>query len=270
MPKKKGDRSIQPEQRSKWLKRFDEGESIFKIAADSYVDHRTVKRHLGLARIEKELRDERGIVIRNALEHHFSDLLSVVDIILSRLDNGETVELSGDEEFLEEALREHIPSSIIWPLLRSRNAYVDDFTSLKAEIKDKLGKTISSNVNLAAINQNKNGEPFRRMKSALKAAEKNQGRSDQDIEFTGKGEIANLLHLVSSAFTGFAILDEKELAVVQTVLTKIQGEMEAWEELTALENQYHKLADARTKLKEALRILKWKRVVPGRCRICPM
>ena len=270
MPKKRGDDSVQPEQRIRWLKRFEEGESIFKIAIDANVDHRTVKKHIGLARSEKELRDERGIVIRNALERHFSDLLSVIDIILALLDTGEPVELSGDDRYIQDALREHIPRSTIWPLLGNWNSYVDDFTSLKAEIRDKLEKTVSSDVTLAAINENKGGELFRRMASALKTDEKNHGRPEQDIEFTGKGEIANLLHVLSTVFTVFSILDEKELVVAQTALSKIQGEMEAWDEFNALENQYHKLADVRTKLKEALRILKWKRVVPGRCRICPM
>jgi len=270
MSKKKGDDSVQPEQRLKWLKRFEEGESIFRIATDANVDHRTVRKHIGLARSEKELKDERSVVLRNALEHHFSDMLSVIDIILAFLDTGEPVELSGDDEYIQDALRQHIPRSTIWPLLRNWNSYVDDFTSLKAEIRDKLEKTVSSDVTLAAINENKSGELFRRMKSALKADEKNHGHPGLDVKDMETEERANQLRTVSSAFTAFDILDEKELVVAQAVLTKIQGEMEAWDEFTALENQYHKLADVRTKLKEALRILKWRRVVPGRCRICPM
>ncbi|HEY4711600.1 MAG TPA: hypothetical protein VIH69_02815 [Dehalococcoidia bacterium] len=270
MPKKKGANSIQPEQRLKWLKRFEDGESVFKIATDANVDHRTVNKHIKLARSEKELIDERGRVMRNALTQHFSDMLSIIDIILALLDTGEPVELSGDDEFIQDALRQHIPRSTIWPLLGNWNSYVNDFTSLKAEIREKLEKTVSSEVTLAALNENKSGELFRRMMSALKADEKNHGRPEQDIKFTAKAEIANLLHVLSTVFTVFAILDERELAVAQTALSKIQGEMEAWDEFTTLENQYHKLADVRTKLKEALRILKWKRVVPGRCRICPM
>ena len=30
------------------------------------------------------------------------------------------------------------------------------------------------------------------------------------------------------------------------------------------------IAQQRAKLKEELRVIKWKRIVPGRCRLCPM
>jgi hypothetical protein len=271
MPKKKGDDSIQPEQRLKWLKRFEEGESIFKIATDANVDHRTVRKHIGLARSEKELRDERSIVLRNALERHFSDLLTIIDIMLTHIDTGETIEFSGDDEFLQNALREHIPRSAIWPLLRNWNSYVAGVTLLKARIRDKLERAVSSDATLAAINERKSDELFRRMRSALKAEERSHGHPGLDVKVVEIEERANQLRVVSSAFTAFGELDDKEeLAVVQAVLAKIQSEMEAWEEFTELGDQYRKLADARTKLKEALRILKWKRIVPGRCRLCPM
>lgn len=271
MSRRKGASSITPERRLQWLKRHEGGESIFKIAIDAGFDQRTVKRHVELAKNEREFKEERSSVLRGALEHHFSDLLSVVDIMLTHIDTGETVELSGDEEFLQDALREHIPRSAIWLLLRNWNSYVAGVTLLKAQIRDRLEKTVSSDATLAAINERKNDELFRRMRSALKAEERNHGHPGLDVKVMEIEERANQLRAVNSAFTTFGELDDKkELAVVQAILAKIQSKMEAWEEFTELGDQYRKLADARTKLKEALRILKWKRIVPGRCRLCPM
>jgi hypothetical protein len=272
MTKKKGALSIRPEQRLMWLKRHEEGESVFKISLNAGVDHRTVKKHIEIARSERELKDERSAVLRNALERHFADLLDIVDSMLTWIDAGQTVEFSGDNEFLNDALHDHIPRSPIWPLLRRWNSGVADLTRLETRVRDKLESRLLSDIGLSAINERKGGEPFQRIRSALKynPKERGQGQPELDVKSPEIEARVNLSRAVNSAVSAFIELDKKESIVVKDALSKIDSEMEAWEEFTELGDQYRKLADVRTKLKEALRILKWKRIVPGRCWLCPM
>lgn len=95
-----------------------------------------MKKHIELAKMEKELKDERSIVLRNALEHHFSDLLNIVEIVITRIDSEKAVEFTGDEKFLFDALFTHIPRSPIWPLLRRWNSCIEEI----AQLTDKIEK----------------------------------------------------------------------------------------------------------------------------------
>jgi len=272
MPKKKGVLSIRPEQRLLWLKRHEAGESIFEIAINAGADHRTVKKHMEIARSERELKDERSAVLRNALERHFADLLNIVDIVLNWIDAGQAVEFSGDNEFLNDALHDHIPRSPIWPLLRRWNSGVADLTRLETRVSGKLESRLLSDIGLSAINERKGGEPFQRMRSALKynPKERSQGQPELDVKSPEREERVNLSRAVSSAVSGFIELNKKESVVVKHALSKIDSEMEAWEEFAEFGDVYRRLADTRAKLKKELRVLKWKRIIPGRCRLCPM
>lgn len=270
MTKTKGSNSIQPEQRLNWLKRFEDGESIFKISVEADIDYRTVKKHIGIARNEKELRDERSIVLRGALERHFSDLAKIVDLMLTDLDMGYAIELTGDDEFLQSALREHIPRSVIWNLIRKWNSSVNSIFDMETRIREQFESKIFSETTLATVNKSKNDELFIRIRSALKPEGKNISHSGLDIKVLIEKEKAKLIIATKNVIAAFDILNEKELDVFKKILMKIQKEMETWEEFAEMEIQYGKLVDTYNKLKEQLRIMKWKRIVPGRCRLCPM
>jgi len=272
MPKKKGILSIKPDQRLLWLKRNEGGESHFQIALKEGVDHRTVAKHIEIARNERELKDERSAVLRNALERHFVDLLNTIDIMLSCIDTEQVVEFSGDSEFLKNALHDHIPRSSIWALLRRWNAGVADLTRLETNIRVKLESRLATDPGLTAVDERKSGELLKRMRPSLKynPKERPKGQVELDVESPEIEARVNLSRTLSSAVSGFIELDKKESVVVENALSKIQSEMLSWEEFAELGDVYRRLADTRAKLKKELRVLKWKRIVPGRCRLCPM
>ncbi len=272
MPKKKGDFAIKPEQRLQWLKRHEGGESHFQIALKEGVDHRTVAKHIEIARSERELKDERSAVLRNALERHFADLLNIIDIMAFCIDTGQAVEFSGDNEFLKDALHDHIPRSSIWPLLRRWNSGIADLTRLETSVRGKLESKLATDPGLTAINERKGGELFKRMRSALKynPKERGQGQPELDVKSPEIEARVNLSRAVNSAVSAFIDLDEKDSVVVKDTVLKIGSEMEVSEEFAEFGDVYSKLADTRAKLKKELRVLEWRRIVPGRCRLCPM
>ena len=66
--------AIKPEQRLDWLRRYEDGESPPKIAENDKVDVRTVRKHIEMAKQEREVKEARSMVLRNALELHYRDL----------------------------------------------------------------------------------------------------------------------------------------------------------------------------------------------------
>jgi len=272
MPKKKGDISIPSEQRLKWLRRYEDGDSIFKIATDTGYDHRTVKKHIELAKMEKELKDERSIVLRNALEHHFSDLLNIVEIVITRVNADRAVEFTGDEKFLSDALLRHIPRSPIWPLLRRWNSCIEEIAQLTDKMRSSLDLTLAGDTELKAVNASTDGQLFRVMDALLmfNAVERSRGRPGLDVKNLKKERRSSGLWAVSCGFAEFSDLGDNDLKALESALTRIESDLQASKEFDELKDNYRRLADTQAKLKEELRVIKWKRIVPGRCRLCPI
>lgn len=80
---------VKPEVRKSWLKRHEQGESITDIAVNDQFDVRTVRRHIEQAKQEREVKEARSMVLRNALEAHYSDLCDYAER-LSALTTGQT------------------------------------------------------------------------------------------------------------------------------------------------------------------------------------
>ena len=107
--------AVRPELRRQWLRRYEEdGESPPEIAkADGY-DVRTVRKQIEVERQERERREARSTVLRQALEKHYADLCDFaqkLDLELARV-GGSLLMLKNDPMW--SALREHLPRSTIW------------------------------------------------------------------------------------------------------------------------------------------------------------
>ena len=125
--------AVNPEMRREWLKRFEEsGESPPQIAkADAY-DVRTVRKVIEFERQERERREARSVVLRQALEGHYEDLCGFAKKIDSALaDDGANLPTLRNER-LWSAVREHLPRSAMWKNL-------DRWQRLQGEIKQSEG-----------------------------------------------------------------------------------------------------------------------------------
>ena len=110
--------AVKPELRREWLQRHDEeGQSPPEIAnADGY-DVRTVRKQLEIERQERERREARSIVLRQALEKHYADLCCFVQKLDSHIvgEKGSPSTMRSDPMW--SALEEHLPRSTIWKKL---------------------------------------------------------------------------------------------------------------------------------------------------------
>ena len=123
--------TVPPEKRREWLRRLEQGgESPPEIAkADGY-DVRTVRKFLEQEQQDREMREARGAVLRNALERHYADLCNFAAKLNGELDTKDGSLVLLREDPMWPVFREHLPRSTIW-----RN--LDRWGSLKKEIDQK-------------------------------------------------------------------------------------------------------------------------------------
>lgn len=69
---------IAPGQRRGWLERFEQGDSIDKIARDASRDVRTVREHVEKARLERDFESAQRDQLREALRAHQQDMLALL------------------------------------------------------------------------------------------------------------------------------------------------------------------------------------------------
>jgi len=136
--------AVEPEKRQDWIKRYELGESPPYIAEKDGFDVRTVRTHIEKAKQEKEVKEARAMVLRNALERHYSDLCEYAEK-LSALSHGESDTGSSREEYIHSALRQHLPRSPIWNYLKQRDALSQDIDQLSQQANENIEKVVRFN-----------------------------------------------------------------------------------------------------------------------------
>ena len=96
MPKAKKP-AVTPEKRRDWLRRFEiEGESPPTIAKNDEFDVRTVRKQIEVARHERDIREAKLSVLKEAMVDHYKDLCKFVEDL--RLEIGNDNPVSGENK----------------------------------------------------------------------------------------------------------------------------------------------------------------------------
>lgn len=260
---------VEPDKRQNWLKRYEEGESPPQIAEADHFDVRTVRAHIQKAKQEREIKDARALVLRNALEQHYRDLCEYAEK-LDLLAHGESAAMSLREECLHSALRQHLPRSPIWNYLKQRAAINEQISMLRKQADTKLEE-------IAASDSQLNSQPHIR-ETALPAMVdvlKSQfdkwvrgvpGLTKDRLFEQNSGELINLhygpFHLGN--------YKKEDIPLVRKIVADLEPRIRELEEYGKLESLYSELNRIESNLKEALAVITLRRVVPGRCRYCPL
>jgi len=86
MPKRIKKPLLPPVMRRDWLRRFEEdGLPASEIARSDHYDVRTVRKQIELMLQEREGRETRLLVLRQALERHYADLVSFAEKLDSEM-----------------------------------------------------------------------------------------------------------------------------------------------------------------------------------------
>ncbi len=269
---------IKPELRREWLRRNEEnGESPPQIAANDRYDVRTVRKQIELAKQERESREARSLVLRNALEHHYDDLRNFAEKLNSQISGLGDATQSPDDDLLESALRQHLPRSPIW-------SYMSKWQSLDQKSDEQLQKLINLIDQAAKADSRLKLFVDTRLKGVIPGivaaltfqakqwSHENNGLNPKDnllMEPAGEG-------FVSLRYGAFHMgkMDtehaERYKKIVRDVLGDMESHLRDWEAYHDLEKTGAEIGRVGRKLREELAVIRLRRIVPGRCRYCPL
>ena len=269
---------IKPEVRRDWLRRNEEnGETPPQIAAEDRYDVRTVRKQIDLGKQEREAREARSVVLRNALERHYDDLRKFAEKLNSEISGVSNVPSSPDDDLMEVALRQHLPRSPLW-------GYMSKLQNLQQRVDEeqqKLEMVIEESVKAdgrltplinAGLDGIVPGTVAVLVAEAKQWSHGNIGHSLKDslvMEPAGEG-------LVNPRF-GFSHMgimevehSERYVKIVHDVLEDLGSRLRDWEDYRDLEKTIAEIGCLGGKLREELAVIRLRRIVPGRCKYCTL
>jgi chemotaxis protein histidine kinase CheA len=268
---------IKLEKRRDWLRRNEgNGESPPDIAKHDGFDVRTVRKQIALAKQEGENREARSLVLRNAIESHYNDLRNYAERLNTQVSGKVNTPPSPDEEFIEAALHEHLPRSPIWDYLRKKQNLEKTEAEQLKNTKLLVEQLVSADT-VAHSMLIENNKLFPGITDALdfQARQWSHGREGINpkdhlrIELAGSG----FVNIWYGAFNMRKIDADhagEYLAILQDVLPKLESQLKESEQYQELEKTAIELDRVNRKLREELAVIRLRRIVPGRCRFCPL
>ena len=265
---------VKPEKRLEWLRRVErDGETLSHIAETDDFDMRTVRKQIEAARLERDVQSARTEVLRDTLVAHYRDLLETVQSIEKQISDEGTVSM-GKEQPLMFGLQQHMTRSPLWENLRKWNRTVTELAGLLEVIPNKIREDLKSDGRLSEIVSHGAGGVTESAVEVLVFQMKAWARgwqglsmpADVHVERTPKGKVR-----MRYGFASFGELDnEGSVEVIKAVLTNFESRLRLYPEYLELEKLYSRLQRLGTAIRETITLIRLRRIVPGKCKYCPM
>ncbi len=264
---------VKPETRSEWLRRYEGGESPPKIAENDDFDVRTVRKHIELARQEREVREARATVLRNALERHYADLCEYAEKMDAQIEGEHMVALEPESDRLLSALRQHLPRSPLWNNLRKWNQLLEENTKLEDEVKRRLKEEIEPDPKLDVFLRSDERVVVDAISVALASQIKawSYGWKGFHVEDDLKSEPAG--EGLVDVHYGPALMSkvkQEHVTYIRDALVDFESRVRDWQQYLDMKKNAEELKQIKAKLRDELAIITLRRVVPGRCKYCPI
>lgn len=265
---------VKPEVRREWLRRYEEdGESPPGIAKSNGFDVRTVRRQIELAREEREVREARSHVLRNALESHYADLCRLAEKLKSEIGKEGALSPLLRDEPMWSALRQHLPRSPLWKYLVKRDQLQEELADLLAVVKALLKETAESDPRLKTLSSPEREAVINFVieATAYQMADRSRGREGLDIESHFRVE-TTAEGLVSIHYGRFQAdnVQHQHVELVKDVLTDYEVKVTSLQQYEEMRRLFSALERLKRQLTDELDIIIYRRIVPGRCKYCPM
>jgi len=262
-----------PELRRKWLKRLEEdGESPPQIAAADGFDVRTVRKQIEQARQEREVREARSMVLRNAMESHYHDLCQFAQSLTLEISADKAVSLLRDEPMWS-ALREHMPRSPMWKKLGKWDSVLEEIDKLRDDVRKQLKGEVESDSRLSEIIAAGENAGIPGIVAALDFQGESwaQGSRGLDIKEYFKVESAGeeFVYVSSGAFS-MGKVKQEHAAPIEKVLIDFESKVTSWEQYEKMRGLFTELQRLKVGLRDELTVIILRKIVPGRCKYCPM
>ena len=265
---------VSPELRRQWWERHEEhGESAPHIAEVDHYDVRTVRKSLEFERQEKERKEARGAVLRQALERHYEDLCGLAQKIDSALaDDGANLPALKNDR-LWSALREHLPRSIMWKYLDRWQRLQGEITQSEGRLEEKLrqlGKErLPVKFPVAPHEVGITTDIIWAFSSHSRAVAEGKPGIDLSTDFnTRPGDERTTGVSLGQVLIGR--IPDKQVAKVKEVLGHLLQDVTTLPEHDDVRRHLDEQRRVRLALDDELAVVMLKRIVPGRCRYCPL
>jgi len=264
---------IKPDQRREWLRRYEQGEKPPQIADSDEVDVRTVRKHIGLAIQEREAKEARSTVLRNALEGHYGDLRHFAERLDSQIAGQPPVSPSTRDDYLRASLRQHLPRSPIWRYLARLDILHQRVAQSKHGVETRLGQEAWADSRLDPFLSDSEPVVIHGIVGILssQAEQWAQGYRGLNLEENLVREPAEegFVNLRYGAWQMGKVKNE-QVAIIKDVLKDFESSITAWDEYRDLEKSHAELKRVRKNLRDELAVIILRRIVPGKCKYCPL
>ena len=269
--------SVKPELRQEWLRRYESGETPPKIADSNNYDVRTVRKHIDLARQERDVREARSAVLRGALEQHYRDMYDLALELDSHLVSRHAVSLDSEVDRRLFALRQHLSRSPLWTNFLKWNRTIEEIDELEEAIKQRLEDELRQDEELDRMDSVSREAIIVGLipAFAFQIREWSQERpghnAETDIYIEEATEDECSIRYGSHHMHPFSReLAHKHEQPVRSFVKRFELEMRKWEQYQEMKNLFNGLHSLKRRLRDELAITIMRRIVPGRCKYCPL
>jgi hypothetical protein len=273
--------AVKPELRRMWLRRNEEeGESPPQIAAKDGYDVRTVRKQIEMAKQEREAREARSIVLRNALEEHYRDLCKYAEFLNNSIGSEGRVSVEGgllsptvDIMHMNMALRQHLTRSPLWKDLNKLSQLNDKLAEVDVNMKQRISDEIERDFRLGELSATGEGQVVDGIIEVLtfqaKAwAQGQKGLNINDnfkVKPAGEGWVS-----IDYGFSHMGEVPENRTQDIKDLLTDFEQRIVDWEQLDNMRRLFTEIGRVQSSLREELAVIIHRRIVPGKCKYCPL
>jgi len=258
---------INSQLRRDWLEKYEAGQSVFKISVEYQRDPRTVKHHIERALREKEAKEARVIVIRDALMKHHAKLISYAEKLYNNVNSEEPVSTELLEDRMYYALKGHLPRSPLWNSLNRLNRLYGELDELKARLRTKLGEEIEKDTVMPAEESVRLGLLEAFLFQVIAWAKGNSGISLQEdfkVHSVGKGRSS-----VEYGTFNLGIMADSEVSRIRKIIEGWEKRLIKLPEYYEAKDMLEQLNSLKIKTREELAVIFERGIVPGSCKYCP-
>lgn len=262
---------VQPEKRKEWLRRVEElGESPPQIAKAEGFDVRTVRKQVELARQEREVREARFMVLRQALERHYQDLVSFAERLNSEVVHA-SLPMGIERDRLWAALREHLPRSPLWRAIDRMERLNQELRTLEKQAEERLRREVESRLP-SGVPISGGGSQVGLHLQGLSGAmayhlRQVEGGRLLSLETSATGE--GLVQVSYGSWT-CAVVSPDRMDAAKRFIATLMTEVFQWPEREGMMRVLAERQRVTSAIGEELATIMLRRVVPGRCKYCPI
>jgi len=261
--------SVSPYERRRWLEELEKGKGITEISRAAGRDIRVVKRHIEVALEESQIAQTRRDFLLGRLEQHQEDLLAEVQRLrqlVSQYPPRPLEPTDSMQQKVHEALKEHARRLLLWGLLEVYHHAVREYQEARDGVSRQLAEKEAKQI--LGLPQEVATYPWTpRLVETLEQGISLKGPSGRSYaENKESGGIFRPswgeLSLTRSTIT------EASLPAVLEAHKKLLSYAERY--LPMFQEQRRRLGELADQITRELDVFRLKRLVPGRCKYCPL